>query len=364
MGCPDENTSPHCLKTMASFEDKLAALKSNAGSKNSRSPLNDPFYAESLIIQSKSIVGRMYSSNEYVRFKYECELNKLVKEYRVWLAEIKREEREIAAKLDAMRQEQRDILKERRDLEAIQLVAKTNREFINHYKRRGSNKRNDHSIFHIPPTTDSFTSGYEKKRLLQVPEKAESFDISSKQSKLQKVIRLPKIVSKVDGVVRETKIRQTSLPAISDIPLTNTKIGRDCTQEIKHESYERFSRASRKPEHIKLVQGLLKTEPEKENAHENKTVQPSNSIHAVEKTSSLVNSTPKLKTDNDRKADKSTENSKKSEEVSQSAQDEHESSAPPIGKPRILSAPKSRSENREVIIMRAARPSSACGTIS
>ena len=351
--------------SMASFEDKLTALKSNAGSKNSRSPLDDPFYAESLIIQSKSIVGRMYSSNEYVRFKYECELNKLVKEYRVWLAEIKREEREIAAKLDAMRQEQRDILKERRDLEAIQLVAKTNREFINHYKRRGSNKRNSHSVFHTPPTTDSFTSGYEKKRLLQIPEKAESFDISSKQSKLmQKVIRLPKIVSKVDGVVRETKIRRTSLPAISDIPLTNTKIGRDCTQEIKHESYERFSRASRKPEHIKLVQGLLKTEPEKENAHENKTVQPSNSIHAIEKTSSSVNTTLKLATDNDRKADKSIENSEKPEEVLQSTQDEHESGAPPIRKPRILSAPKSRSENREVIVMRVARPSSACGTIS
>lgn len=353
--------------SMASFEDKLAALKSNAGSKNSRSPLEDPFYAESLIIQSKSIVGRMYSSNEYVRFKYECELNKLVKEYRVWLAEIKREEREIAAKLDAMRQEQRDILKERRDLEAIQLVAKTNREFINHYKRRGSSKRNDRSVFHNPPTTDSFASGHEKKRLLQIPQKAESFDISSKQTKLQKVIRLPKIVSKVDGVVRETKIRRTSLPAISDSPLTNTKIGRNCMQEIKHESYERFSRASRKPEHIKLVQGLLlKTEPAKENAYENKTVQPSNSIHPIEKTPlSSVKTTLEVKTDNDRKVDKSSEKSKKpEEEVLESIHDEHESSAPPIRKPRILSAPKSRNENREVLVMAAARPSSVCGTIS
>ena len=345
---------------MASFEEKLAALKSNAGSKNSRSPLDDPFYAESLIIQSKSIVGRMYSCNEYVRFKYECELNKLVKEYRVWLAEIKREEREIAGKLDAMRSEQRDILKERRDLETIQLVAKTNREFINHYKRRGSHKRNDRSLFHTPQITDGSNFGHEKKRLPQTPQKAESVDISGKQNKLQKVIRLPKIVSKVEGVVRETKMRRTSLPAITDSPLTNTKTERDFAKEKKLEHYESFSRAPREPEHIKLIKGLMKTDHEEEN--ENKSSRFSNLNYAIEKTPSSVRKT--LQTDRDsRMATNRTGNSEKPEEALESVHEENGSTATPIRKPRILSAPKSRSENREVLIMSAARPSSACGSI-
>ena len=343
---------------MASFEEKLAALKSNAGSKNSRSPLDDPFYAESLIIQSKSIVGRMYSCNEYVRFKYECELNKLVKEYRVWLAEIKREEREIAAKLDAMRSEQRDILKERRDLETIQLVAKTNREFINHYKRRGSHKKNDRSLFHTPQITDSLNFAHDKKRLPQTPQKAESFDISGKQNKWQNVIRLPRIVSKVEGVVRETKMRRTSLPAITDSPLTNTQTELDFAKETKLEHYERFSRASRQPEHIKLVQGLMKTDHEKEN----ESSQSGNLNYAIEKTPSSVRTT--FQTDSDsRMATNRTANSDKPEEALESVHKENGSTAPPIRKPRILSAPKSRSENRKVLIMPAARPSSACGSI-
>ncbi|CAB3977133.1 Hypothetical predicted protein [Paramuricea clavata] len=320
---------------MASFEDRVAALKSSTGSKNSRSPLDDPFYAESLIIQSKSIVGRMYSSNEYVRFKYECELNQLVKEYRVWLAEIKREEREIGAKLDAMRQEQRDISKERRDLQTIHLVAKTNREFINHYKRRAISKRHDRSVLSIPQT--STFAGHEKKRLF--PRKAESADDLGKENKLKKVVRLPKIVSKLDGVARVTKKRRTSLPAISS---QNTKTGDKLT---KREAY-----------------GTSK---------ENITSQSNDSIKhsGIENTLSLVKTSVNVKSDIARNVIKS-DNSKKPEQmkVVESKLDEGESRALPLSevrKPRILSAPKSRSQHHQVSFVTAAtRPTSACGTTS
>jgi hypothetical protein len=322
---------------MASFEDSVTALKSSTGSKNSRSPLDDPFYAESLIIQSKSIVGRMYSSNEYVRFKYECELNQLVKEYRVWLAEIKREEREIGAKLDAMRQEQRDISKERRNLQTIHLVAKSNREFINHYKRRAISKRRDRSVLPIPQTSNF---GREKKRLL--PPKAESADDLGKENKLEKVVRLPKIVSKLDGVARVTKKRRTSLPAISS---QNTKTGDKLT---KREAYGKS-----------------------EENNENITSQSIDSIKhsGIEKTLSLVKTSVNVKSDIARNVIKS-DNSKKPEQmkVVESKLDEEESRALPLSevrKPRILSAPKSRGQHRQVSFVTAAtRPTSACGTTS
>ena len=341
---------------MASFEDKLNALKSNAGSKNHRSPLNDPFYAESLIIQSKSIVGRMYSSNESVSFKYECELNQLVKEYRVWLAEIKREEREIGTKLDAMRQEQREISKERRDLEAIQLVAKTNREFINHYKRRGINKRNDRSVLQIPQTTDSSTFGHEKKRLLvQVPHKPESFDEFGKENKLQKVLRLPKIVSKVDGVVQATKKRRTSLPAISS---PNTKTGD--TQLTKREVYGKYSRITRQSELIKLVDSST---PKEENESTTSRSNNSTKHSRIEKTSSLAKTCVTAKPARN-VVESDTSNTP--EQVLESNNEQESSGLPlgPVRKPRILSAPKSRSQNREVSLVMVARPSSACGNIS
>ena len=325
---------------MASFEDRVTALKSSTGSKNSRSPLDDPFYAESLIIQSKSIVGRMYSSNEYVRFKYECELNQLVKEYRVWLAEIKREEREIGAKLDAMRQEQRDISKERRDLQTIHLVAKTNREFINHYKRRAISKRHDRSVLPIPQTS---TFGHKKKRLL--PPKAESADDLGRENKLEKVVRLPKIVSKLDGVARVTKKRRTSLPAISS---QNTKTGDKLT---KREAYGKS-----------------------EEKNENITSQSIDSIKhsGIEKTLSLVKTSVNVKSGIARNVIKS-DISKKPEQmkVVESKLDEEESraaalpSVSEVRKPRILSAPKSRGQHRQVsFVMEATRPTSACGTTS
>jgi hypothetical protein len=325
---------------MASFEDSVTALKSSTGSKNSRSPLDDPFYAESLIIQSKSIVGRMYSSNEYVRFKYECELNQLVKEYRVWLAEIKREEREIGAKLDAMRQEQRDISKERRNLQTIHLVAKSNREFINHYKRRAISKRHDRSVLPIPQTS---TFGHKKKRLL--PPKAESADDLGKENKLEKVVRLPKIVSKLDGVAQVTKKRRTSLPAISS---QNTKTGDKLT---KREAYGKF-----------------------EEKNENITSQSIDSIKhsGIEKTLSLVKTSVNVKSGIARNVIKS-DNSKKPEQmkVVENKLDEEESraaalpSVSEVRKPRILSAPKSRGQHRQVsFVMEATRPTSACGTTS
>ena len=323
---------------MGSFEDRLTALKSNVGSKSIRSPLNDPFYAESLIIQSKSIVGRMYSSNEYVRFKYECELNQLIKEYRVWLADIKREEREIGAKLDAMRQEQRDITKERRDFEAIQLVAKTNREFINHYKRCGLNKRHDHA---------SFSSSDEKKPLHVL---ANDY---AKENALKKVIRLPQIVSKVNRVARVTRERRTSLPAISS---RNENIKSAETPKTKSETaYVKFSSPSKKLEHVKLVQELLKSEVDK-------TTQTNSSCmkhHRIEEQSSSANSSIEIKEDIQ---------NKKPEFKQVNVLDQQESSsslpASTVKKPRILSAPKSRSQSRQVLITAVTRPSSACETVS
>ena len=344
---------------MAFFEDTLAALKSNAGTKNSRSPLNDPFYAESLIIQSKSIVGRMYSSNEYVRFKYECELNQLVKEYRVWLAEIKREEREIGVKLDAMRQEQREISKERHNLQAIQLVAKTNREFINYYKRRAMNKRNDGSI-QIPQTTASSSIfGREKKRLLQVPQKARSFNDFGKENKLQKVLRLPKIVSKIDRVVQATKQRRPSLPAISS---QNIK-ARD-THPEKREVCGKYFRVSKQSENIRPVR-LVTTE--EENELERITSFPNDSMKpGVEKTSSVKAVTVRPA----RNVVINSGNCKKHEQQQETeSNNELESSGLPtlplcpLRQPRILSAPKSRIQKRDVLVI-ANRPSSACGTIS
>ena len=161
---------------MASFPDKaMSAIKENQSKKDSRSPLDDPFFAESLIIQSKSIVGRMYSANEYARFKYECELNQLVKEYRVWLAEIKREEREVLGKLECLRQEQRET---RHDVENVQLVAaKTNREFIDHYKKRRRNKdgkghKQDalHNRHPMNQLHDGFARGKTKLENTRLPE--------------------------------------------------------------------------------------------------------------------------------------------------------------------------------------------------
>ena len=345
---------------MAFFEDRLAALKSklsNAGSKNSRSPLNDPFYAESLIIQSKSIVGRMYSSNEYVRFKYECELNQLVKEYRVWLAEIKRKEREIGVKLDAMRQEQREISKERHNLQAIQLVAKTNREFINYYKRRAMNKRNDGPV-QIPQTPDSSSMfGREKKRLLQVPPKAESFNDFGKENKLQGVLRLPKIVSKIDSVVQATKQRRPSLPAISS---QNTKAGD--TQLKKRKVCGKYSEALKQSAHIRPAHDHLITRKE-ENELERITSHPNNSMKkGVEKTNSVkaVTLTPARNVIN-------SHNCKKHEQQQETeSNNELESSGltfSALRQPRILSAPKSRIQKRDVLVI-ANRPSSACGTVS
>ena len=342
---------------MASFEDMLAALKSNAGAKNSRSPLNDPFYAESLIIQSKSIVGRMYSSNEYVRFKYECELSQLVKQYRVWLAEIKREEREIAMKLDAMRQEQRDISKERRDFQAIQLVAKTNREFINHYKRRASGKRNHRSVLPIPQTSKSFTLANANKRSsLPVPKKPEmSYTFGGKGSKLQKVVRLPKIVPKLDGIAEQPNARQrrTSLPVISSLSETDTRGGEEGTMQTKYEAV--YGRFSRQPEHTKLVQGLLKPRQDNgtlsslSNSTDHKTGQRSSDVkHAI------AGSSPETEISENSRDVKALEN----------AVEKDEASTLPLGmvrKPRILSAPKSRGKDDDLLIT-VARPSSAGGT--
>lgn len=161
---------------MASFPDKAtSAIKEDESKKNSRSPLDDPFFAESLIIQSKSIVGRMYSANEYARFKYECELNQLVKEYRVWLAEIKREEREVLGKLECLRHEQRET---RQNVENVQLVAaKNNREFIDHYKKRRRNKdgksRKQDALHNRHPMNqlqDGFARGKAKLENTRLPE--------------------------------------------------------------------------------------------------------------------------------------------------------------------------------------------------
>ena len=347
---------------MASFEEMLTALKKNIGAKNTRSPLNDPFYAESLIIQSKAIVGRMYSSNEYVRFKYESELNQLVKEYRVWLAEIKREEREVSAKLDSMRKEQRGIATERRDLQAIQLVAKTNREFINHYKRRSVLKRNDRSALQIPPrTAGGVAYGQEKRGSQKVPPKSASFDFGINGNKLKKVLRLPKIDTKVDGVARVTKGRRTSLPAISS-QHENFKTARD-TQRTKHETYdkEKDSGASKRPEHIEAVRSIVKTQRENENTES----QFSNPIkHSGHKeTATLEKSTQFQLTSRLNASENTSRRKPKPIQVLVSLPEEEEGQSIPAStafkKPRILSAPKSRSNDQEVIVM-ADRPSSAC----
>jgi hypothetical protein len=339
---------------MANFEDALSALKSNAGSKNSRSPLNDPFYAESLIIQSKSIVGRMYSSNEYVRFKYECELNQLVKEYRVWLAEIKREEREIGVKLDAMRQEQREISKERHDLKTIQLVAKTNREFISYYKRRGMNKRNDRSVHQVPQTTDSSFFGHEKKRLLQVPQKTDF----GKENKLQKVLRLPKIVSKLDGVVQATKKRRTSLPAISS---PNMKTGE--TQLAKRGVCAKYSGTAKQSEHNTLVRHDNSPKTETKNEFESCTSYPNNSTKLEVEKTSLIKTFPSVKPARNVAVRSDNGNEHEQAKVVESNDELKPSDLPlcTLREPRILSAPKSRSEKRDVLVT-ANRPSSACGT--
>lgn len=287
---------------MASSTDKLSPFKNDAAKNNHRSPLNDPFFAESLIIQSKSIVGRMYSANEYVRFKYENELNQLVKEYRVWLAEIKREEREVAGKLDILRREQREMSKERHDFAAIQLVAKSNREFIDHYKRR---------------RTKANTS---KRSLLNNPLKLSSglnhppklacgtSDPSTKGSgKFENVIRLPKIVEKVDEVkleVTKTTTKTTQLPFLASQKENRPNTSVAPTKAKVSDKFLETKRATG----VSLKQGELSDTEE---------------IDSLSKTKAL---TPKA--------------------------------------PRVLSAPKSRRERRIAFEIPTARPSSACQSAS
>lgn len=216
---------------MANFPAKFPDFKDNNSARNSRSPLNDPFFAESLIIQSKSIVGRMYSANESARFKYECELNRLVKEFRVWLGEIQREEREVAGKLDAMRLEQREIGKERRDIEAAQLMARTNREFIDHYKQR----RNKASVNH--------------RYLFNDPLKF-SNDFRKRKANL-KSVRLPEIVKKVEKVDDRTKssVRAVNLPSI-----TSQNHNRNIATTKTQVSDKRLE--TKKSDRVGLVEGL------------------------------------------------------------------------------------------------------------
>lgn len=203
---------------MKTFRENATGLKGDSVN-DSRSPLNDPFYAESLIIQSKSIVGKMYSRNEYVRFKYDCEINQLVRGYKVWIAEIKRKEREILQQLEAMREEQREILKQQKDLNAIQ----NNREFINHYKRQKVKRRkNTGALYDIK---DTFPLEQQKKHLhlhrvpRQVNKNVKAFEKDTRAQFREKnahsVLRLPKIAAKEHKeIVLVTKSQQTNLPGI------------------------------------------------------------------------------------------------------------------------------------------------------
>lgn len=343
---------------MAGFQDKLTALTTNAGSKNSRSPLNDPFYAESLIIQSKSIVGRMYSSNEYVRFKYECELNQLVKEYRVWLAEIKRQEREIGAKLDVMRREQREMTKERHDFDAIRLFTKTNREFINHYKMRAINKKTDRDgVFQIPETNDSFKFTPKKKRLLRVLPKCENSNELVKEKKMQDVLRLPQIVPKVDGVALGTQTPQTSLLAISA-----QRLGTGDTRQLtRAETCGNYPKRSRQSGYVKLSQDS----PTKEEANTCRTVAQNNESRSETTLTNVLRNINTGLASNEANFAK-TDNSgvpKHVKGVEIKSGKEEARALPSNGtrKPRIFSAPKSRTYDRGVLIM-TARPSSACET--
>lgn len=233
------------LVSMASFPDKvMSALKENETKKNSRSPLDDPFFAESLIIQSKSIVGRMYSANEYARFKYECELNQLVKEYRVWLAEIKREEREVLGKLECVRQEQREM---RQDVGNIHLVAeKSNREFIDHYKKRRRTKQDGKSKHSV--------NNFRRHPMNQLRD-----DFARTKAKLEST-RLPEIV-KVKKAVEVMGVTGDSVPPNASIsfPLIRTaqkenRLGIAATRGVNS---EKTYAESKKSKCVELAESTL-----------------------------------------------------------------------------------------------------------